>query len=482
MARKEENPSPTVAEIIEIFHEKDVPYKLTRRGIAINCPAEKHPGDGDSMSCEIRDSTRPEDWLSCVCRSHSCDYGAIKDGLRKLLELPSGLSITRARNKQRRRERGQEKARAAIAAMSTFAALEYGTGRDRKEYNKDDLVHQTPLGVYDQRLTEIDTAERTLRRWWDHLLLVRRRKKDGGDEFIPYVLLPRSGLWENSPAKVNALVVETETAYRGWWYGFVHEGKGALAEEEKVKKIDQWTTVAVGRLNTLDHIRELMSTAYFRMVEHPPPQSSPPEVLVCDEEHLDKHLNMLGTPSGVLKFSSDGGLDEPVTLPPEEGARYLITKSLPDPYDSKAEHPLVDTLFDADRWDPDHLAMLKSSLGFALRGNPSRRFLFVHGEGKAGKTTLVDCLLTALGKDYAGGFSAAALRRDRGGVSAGKAETEKMAFVDGTRLAFNSEFDTKQEVDVNKLKGLSGGGSMAFREMYRPGARLPGHRDDGAGR
>ena len=113
---------------------------------------------------------------------------------------------------------------------------------------------------------------------------------------------------------------------------------------------------------------------------------------LCDASDLDRHspdAPVLGTPSGVIDLNT-GQL-----LPPGEGRKRFVSRSVPDDFKPGAKHKMVDQLIahvpEAER---DYLL---AAVGFALRRIPARRMYLLVGEKRSGKTTLLNAVYGCLG-------------------------------------------------------------------------------------
>ena len=167
----------------------------------------------------------------------------------------------------------------------------------------------------------------------------------------------------------------------------------------------------------------------------------------------------IGTPAGVLS------LETMTVLPPDDGARHLITRCSAAEYDPDAVHPVVDSL--TAHLPPTVAAFFWEAIGFALLGRAMRRFYLIVGSKQSGKTFAADCLRVALG-DYASEIPRGSMARPRRAsdtaTSAALAESGS-AFLDGVRLAIEDE-PNPGALDTARLKKVSGGGALQWRPLF----------------
>lgn len=113
---------------------------------------------------------------------------------------------------------------------------------------------------------------------------------------------------------------------------------------------------------------------------------------------------------------------------------------------------------------------LMETFGIALLGKTHRRFLVFHGAARSGKTTLLEGVSHAFG-DYGRSVSSRLFLHDRD-------HETLIASVRGARMAWADEAPAGRRMNAERLKALTGGGSMSARFMrqdyftFRPRALL----------
>lgn len=111
----------------------------------------------------------------------------------------------------------------------------------------------------------------------------------------------------------------------------------------------------------------------------------------CRLEDVDSDTTCIAAPNGVVDLNTGRLLDA------DSGSRRLLTRryALPDPYRRGAAHTRVEQLF--SHMPSADAAYLSAELGYCLWGAPSRRVLFLIGEGGGGKTTLTNAIRASFG-------------------------------------------------------------------------------------
>ena len=160
-------------------------------------------------------------------------------------------------------------------------------------------------------------------------------------------------------------------------------------------------------------------------------------------------------------------LDTGTLLPPLEGRKRLVTRTVPDPFVHDAEHEYVKDLL-------RHLDSLKAgyilaAFGFALRGRPSRRWYVLAGEPNGGKTTVLNaafgCLGNVTNNGYGMSLGATAILKSR--FRQKNSHDGALFGLQDARIAVAGEppSDNTAEFDVDVLNDITGGGAMNLRDV-----------------
>jgi putative DNA primase/helicase len=142
--------------------------------------------------------------------------------------------------------------------------------------------------------------------------------------------------------------------------------------------------------------------------------------------------------------------------------RDLITKLAPVTYDPSATCPRFLAFLRRVMGDDDALvAFLQRAVGYSLTGVTLERILLIlYGEGKNGKSTLLEVIRSVLG-DYAMRTPTETLlaKRDSGGIP------NDIARLRGLRFVSASEAEEGQRLAEAKIKDLTGGDTISARFM-----------------
>ena len=228
-----------------------------------------------------------------------------------------------------------------------------------------------------------------------------------------------------------------------------------LATREGANLRSWWKMV-----NSVSSIKEGLRGAGVVMVRMKREGGGLPDGMAeADARDLDAQTRFLGAENGVID------LDTGALLNGSEARDQLITHTVRDAYDPAARHPAVDKLL--GHLGSRERGWLLDSLGYALRGNPSRRALLIVGGGGGGKSTLLSALSACLGtgaSGYAGVMGEGALSGQKN-VSAGL-NPEMSVFQLPKRLVVVGE--ENRLADIGRFKQITGGDEIAVRRPYEP--------------
>ena len=172
---------------------------------------------------------------------------------------------------------------------------------------------------------------------------------------------------------------------------------------------------------------------------------------------FDKNQMLLPVANGVIDLSTGKLL--------EYAPNLFLTKQCPVEYKGLEYHSDEFNKF-MEQILPDEQtrrAVLRY-LGYCLTGNVSEeKTLFILGNGRNGKGTLMKILLTLLG-DYATSFRIESLLQQK--FKDGNSATPEFAKLDGCRLAYANEIPQGEKLDVAKFKDLTGGDKFSARKLH----------------
>ena len=287
---------------------------------------------------------------------------------------------------------------------------------------------------------------RTMRRHAGDLLVVI--PDDGTRSYLRAA--SRGGVWARSDDDIDQLVAAVALEW----------AKNALEDTD----VDRNTAAAVTRwqkrlAGTTGRNAAQGSVGRVR-VEWNKNGMLPPALTTCKESEIDATRRYLGAPNGVID------LDTGELITGAAARALLVSRSVPDPYDPTAQHPVIDGLL--AHLGVDERQYLLSALGFALRGNPARRFYLLAGERNGGKTTVLAAGKACVGDVKAGGYGMtiqpAVLLTDR--LQHANGHQGGLFGVQDARIATVSEIpDGRGRFNVGLLKSLTGGDPDSVRDV-----------------
>lgn len=170
---------------------------------------------------------------------------------------------------------------------------------------------------------------------------------------------------------------------------------------------------------------------------------------------LDQDDMLLGLKNGVLDLKTG-------QLVPHDPAHYL-TRVLDVDFDANATCPLFEAFLEATFPEEDVRTYVIGILGGSLSGRTDRReFYILHGSGRNGKSTLIGVIADILGS-YARAIMPDTLFEGR---SANHAMGD-LASLEGVRLAYVSEPESKTKLHASLLKQLTGGDTIKVKRLYQ---------------
>ena len=193
----------------------------------------------------------------------------------------------------------------------------------------------------------------------------------------------------------------------------------------------------------------------------------PKGLTICDESEIDADRFSIGTPDGVLCLRT-GEL-----LPPAEARARKVTRSLPDSYNKDASHPFAEALM--AHLDPAERKYITDAFGWALRGNPSRRWYLLCGENGGGKTSLFTAVHAAMGdvanNGYSVWFEIESLLTSR--FSNPNGHQNGLVGLHNARFAFGEEPPEHRNFNEGLVKNITGGGAVSIRDLNERGQKKP---------
>lgn len=169
-------------------------------------------------------------------------------------------------------------------------------------------------------------------------------------------------------------------------------------------------------------------------------------------EQLDADLMMLGVPGGVVDLRTGKLLDA-------DRDQYITRRCCCAP--QEGPHPLFDRVLERACAGGDGMRpYLLRWFGYMLTGSVSEEaFMFLHGPGGSGKSTLIK-VLTEIAGDYATTISMDALTE-----SPHQRHSQEIAKLEGARLVYASETEEGRRFKESLIKWLTGGDKIVAHRM-----------------
>ncbi|MGW2425885.1 DNA primase family protein [Streptomyces sp. NPDC001709] len=179
--------------------------------------------------------------------------------------------------------------------------------------------------------------------------------------------------------------------------------------------------------------------------------------LSVDPDVLDGDPYALCTPAGVVDLKT-GQLRK---ADPTQDFHSRATTVEPQPMDTPRWNRFLADTFGDDAEGREMIGFLHLLLGYSITGDVGAQVLpFLHGEGKNGKSVLLDTMIQILG-DYADAAPPGFLM-DRGSYSEHSTELTELH---GRRLVVCSELKPHDKFDEARVRLLTGGDKIKARRM-----------------
>ncbi|MET7608595.1 phage/plasmid primase, P4 family [Streptomyces avermitilis] len=202
------------------------------------------------------------------------------------------------------------------------------------------------------------------------------------------------------------------------------------------------------------HKRRILSTSGIQALLT---QAKASPDLSVDPETLDGDPYALCTPAGVVDLHT-GQLRKP---DPSRDLHSRATSVAPQRMDTPRWHRFLADTFGDDDAGRRMINFLHLLLGYSITGDVGAQVLpFLHGEGKNGKSALMDVTLQILG-DYAD-VAPPGFLMDRGAFSEHSTELTELH---GRRLIVCSELKPNDKFDEARVRLLTGGDKIKARRM-----------------
>lgn len=184
-------------------------------------------------------------------------------------------------------------------------------------------------------------------------------------------------------------------------------------------------------------------------------------LLEVSASELDKHMEMINTPAGLLNLRT-------LKVLPHRPEHYA-TKITSVSYNPKAAHPDVENVL---AWQDESIPGMRASitrfLGMGLTGKHAKRMLYMDGPSDSGKSTIFEAAVRCMGDVNSSGYG----RLIKPVILTGKASDGERAQpglheLRGVRLAFGDEADRVGFLNSGLVKPLVSGGTQVTRALHQ---------------
>jgi len=187
--------------------------------------------------------------------------------------------------------------------------------------------------------------------------------------------------------------------------------------------------------------------------------------MTVNPSDLDRRVELLNVKNGTLVIRKTDDGTPYVRLKPHD-PQDLMTKVCDVEYDPKATCPTYDAALARLQPDPEVRAFLHRAIGYALCGGGiEQKFLFFIGEGRNGKSTIVDLWASILG-DYSASISIETFMDNQYGRNGGQA-TPHLARLAGVRLLRTSEPEKGSKMAETVIKQITSNEPISVRHLNR---------------
>ena len=171
---------------------------------------------------------------------------------------------------------------------------------------------------------------------------------------------------------------------------------------------------------------------------------------------IDTEPYLLGTENTIIDLKTGKAVEEGQFI------NSYVTKHAGVKYDPGAECPVfMKFISDCTKGDKDQEDYLQRVAGYSLTGDTKEQCFFIlYGEGKNGKSTLLNILSTICG-DYSNTLPADSLSLHD------KTDNPALAKIKGARIVVAHEMKENAKIDINLLKLLTGGDEITARFLHR---------------
>ena len=295
------------------------------------------------------------------------------------------------------------------------------------------------------RLTDDSACQRMLTRYAENLLVVYDKVNDG--DCTLYVD-NGFGVWIRDKGLFEDML---RTVHIEWLDDYRKSGELVKKNFTELRDIHKFAD----KTETTDYRNKIRkNVASLRTHWHKAGNKPPDGLTFCEKEETDP-VGYIGCENGVVDLNTKQ------LLPPAEARKKLVTKTTKLDFKPDAAHPDIEKVF--GHLPADNRRWLLEAAGYALRGQPSRRFYFVRGETGGGKSTILSLMGKAVGQ-YGDTIPSGALlpNKNQGGHTA----SPHLSFAQECRFAYDSDMPAGA-LDRSVVASIAGGDEIKSRELFQ---------------
>lgn len=417
-----------------------------------------HEANGEQWGLDLWDewSRQADNWQAGVCATRWASFGRgghAPTTMRWVIKL---AGAARRDHEKDRQQAALDVAAEGIRSARTAVEMEEVLGLLRKDLPESPLLLKSLTAVLRAQCKQFDIALTET----DAVKMLRGERERGAPTVFAKRPLTEFGNSERMLDRYGqGLVFVPETGQWHVWTGQFWRATVEAEIEHLAKETVRGLASEAGEHpEPAEFFKFAANSQSIRMVKNMVSLgSSDPRVCVPARE-LDKDLDLLGVPNGVVDLRTG----ELRVAAPE----LRVTMVAGVAFDAAARCPLFEqTVLDAFQGDRAMADYFQRLMGYTLSGRPTHQLLAIlYGMGANGKSTILNAVRKAFG-DYARVADASSFISD-GRPGGGGGPREDLVRLRGARMVYVSEPDEGGELREGAVKAMTGGESIVARSAY----------------